>query len=935
VRHAVFLVLLAACADPEPAGVEGAAARVEGPDRDGDGYPEGEDCDDDNADVKPHADERCNGRDDDCDGEVDEDPVDPSVWFPDQDGDGHGDPDLGSRACAAPVDHVASAGDCDDSDAAVHPGADERCDGVDNDCDGATDESGAVDGALFFVDEDGDGHGDPGASLLACGAAEGLSERGDDCDDTDALRSPSAGERCDGVDNDCDGVVDESDAEGAQDWYLDEDGDGHGLSTQSTRSCEAPSGWVAVGGDCDDTSAEVHPGAEERCGGGDENCDGEVDEATALDALLWHADADGDGYGDAAVTVWACTLPAGHVADATDCDDTDAATSPGALEVCGGGDENCDGQVDESTASDAALWYADTDGDGYGDAASSLRACVAPSAHVADDTDCDDADAGVSPAAVELCGGGDENCDGQVDEATASDATDWHADTDGDGFGDAGSTVRACLAPSGHVADATDCDDGAAHAFPGGVEVCGDGVDGDCDGTVGSCGPQGSLGPGDALWSVSGAAGDGLGSGLAAVGDVDGDGYDDVLIGADGNGGGLAGLFLGPLSGTASLSTAAATLEGGSEDDAAGFQVAGMGDVDGDGYADLAVGAWAWEGGTATRNQGAVFLVHGPVSGSLDLDRDSDARLQGGALADQLGYALDRAGDHDGDGVVELLMGAFQSNTAGADAGSAYLHSADASGTVLTGSAVASVHGEVAGDQLGFSVAGDRDIDGDGVLDVILGARFAAPGSRTQAGAAYAFLGPLSGSLSAADADLVLQGAAAGDRAGWSVALVSDTDGDGQDDLLVGAVAESSAGTMGGAAYLVLGGTTGVLDLSAADAVFIGEGADDQAGRAVAGADLNADGRGDLAIGAYSEDTGATNAGAAYLVYGPVTGTLDLASADAVVRGDSAGQLLGGSLAGAGDLSGDGVDDLLIGVVGDDAGGTDAGRALLLAGEGW
>jgi predicted outer membrane repeat protein len=154
------------------------------------------------------------------------------------------------------------------------------------------------------------------------------------------------------VDNDCDGVVDESDAVGAQDWYLDEDGDGHGLSTQTTRSCEAPSGWVAVAGDCDDTAADVHPGAEERCGGGDENCDGEVDEGTAVDALLWYADTDGDGYGDAAAATTACVAPSGHLADDTDCDDADAWTSPGATELCDGVQNDCS---DTSWTDDAGL----------------------------------------------------------------------------------------------------------------------------------------------------------------------------------------------------------------------------------------------------------------------------------------------------------------------------------------------------------------------------------------------------------------------------------------------------------------------------------------------------------------------------------------------------------------------------------------------------
>jgi hypothetical protein len=131
-------------------------------------------------------------------------------------------------------------------------------------------------------------------------------------------------------------------------------------------------------------------------------------------------DADGDGYGAAeAEPVLACRAPEGTAAVANDCDDDDPAVQPGALERCNGLDDDCDGLVDEGAAS-PATWYADADGDGYGDPATSLEACAAPDGFVASALDCDDADGAVHPGALERCDGQDQDCDGAVDEACSS-----------------------------------------------------------------------------------------------------------------------------------------------------------------------------------------------------------------------------------------------------------------------------------------------------------------------------------------------------------------------------------------------------------------------------------------------------------------------------------------------------------------------------------
>ena len=511
-----------------------------------------DDCDDGRADVNPAATEVCNGIDDDCDTLVDDgddslDSTTTTTWYVDGDGDGYGDTATTVAACDAPAGTSALDGDCDDGDTAYNPGATESdcadpadyncdgsvgyadddgdgwaacedcddgdaavnadgvetCDGVDNDCDGTVDEADATDASTWYADADADGYGDPASASLGCDAPAGYVADDTDCDDTDAAVSPSQTELCNGIDDDCDGSTDEDAAADASTWYADADGDGYGDSTTTAAACDAPAGYVADDTDCDDGDGDVSPSAIELCNGIDDDCDGATDEDSAVDASTWYADADLDGYGDAGDTTLGCTTPAGYVADDTDCDDTDADVSPAGTELCNGIDDDCDGATDEDSAADADTWYADTDGDGYGDTGDTTLGCSAPAGYVADDTDCDDTDADVSPADTELCNGVDDDCDTAVDEGVE---TTWYADSDGDGYGDAGVTDAACSAPSGYVASDTDCDDGDATVNPGAAEVCDD-VDQDCD-TV---------------------ADDGLATDTWYE-DDDGDGYGDVAV---------------------------------------------------------------------------------------------------------------------------------------------------------------------------------------------------------------------------------------------------------------------------------------------------------------------------------------------------------------------------------------------------------------------
>lgn len=373
------------------------------------------DCDDTDAAVWPGAPETCDGIDSDCDGTIDDAALDAQTWYADTDGDAYGDPAVATAACSAPSGSVADATDCDDTNAAINPAADEVCDGLDNNCDGQVD-LGATDPATWYLDADGDGYGNPRVYTDECTPPAGYVADGSDCDDVDRSTFPGAAEYCDGVDNNCDGSVDENSAVDAATWYSDSDGDGFGDPSAATRACSSPAGAVANASDCDDARATSYPGASERCDGLDNNCDGAVDESSAVDASTWYSDNDGDGYGDPSRAQQACSRPAGTAANASDCDDTRSSSYPGAAEYCDGVDNNCDGTVDENSALDASTWYTDSDGDGYGNAGTTQRACSQPSNAVANSSDCNDSSASSYPGAAESCDAADNDCDGTVDD---------------------------------------------------------------------------------------------------------------------------------------------------------------------------------------------------------------------------------------------------------------------------------------------------------------------------------------------------------------------------------------------------------------------------------------------------------------------------------------------------------------------------------------
>ena len=444
------------------------------------------------------------------------------------------------------------------------------------------------------------------------------------------------------------------------------------------------------------------------------------------------------------------------------------------------------------------------------------------------------------------------------------------------------------------------------------------------------------------------AAGDTAGWSVASAGDVNGDGFDDIIIGArdadpNGSNSGASYVVFGKASGfTANIDladldgTTGFKLSGVGQDQRSGISVASAGDVNGDGYDDMIVGAYRASGtGTDT---GAAYVVFGKASGfaaNIDLSSlngTTGFRLSGVNTLDYAGFSVASAGDVNGDGYDDLIVGASRADENGQNSGASYVVFGKASGfaanidlSTLNGSNGLKLGGAAAQDQSGLSVASAGDINGDGYDDLVVGAQ-AADANGSFSGASYVVFGKASGfaatlNLSTLDGTtgFRVSGAAAFDFSGNSVASAGDINGDGYDDLIVGASSADPSGvTNAGATYIIFGKASGFAadinpsSLNGTDGFeLMGVAALDRSGFSVASAgDVNGDGYDDLVVGAPQADPNGSNSGTSYVVFGGAFGatvtTTGTSAAEMLIGGNGDDVLTGGGgadvfHAGAGD----------------------------------
>jgi alpha-tubulin suppressor-like RCC1 family protein len=512
------------CDDEDPTNSPGAAERCDGTDNncdgvidadaidrtgqffdgDGDGFGSGEatlqcpgtqgyattagDCNDTTSTTNPNQPERCDGLDQDCDGQIDNNPVDPRTWYADSDLDGVGSYPV--QACAQPAGSVTEPGDCDDTRSTAFPGAPERCNGRDDNCNSVVDEATATDARTWYFDGDQDTFGDPGISVQACSQPAGYAANPEDCNDGAPAIHPGNADVCDGLDNDCNGAVDD-DIIAMPTFFLDGDDDGFGNPSVAFVACQPPSSgtWVTNPFDCADDNTLIQPGGQEVCdpSNRDEDCDGFADDfdssASPATFRTFRPDSDFDGFGDDhAADILKCDPDFDEVPTLGDCDDTNAAVKPGAFDVPADDlDANCDG---------AEKCYCNRDGDAYGDGTTLVERPYSP----ADVTHVCAPPASPPSFVASSCGAADANvalqagdCD-DTNPATGDTPTLWFYDGDGDLEGTPSVSQLQCSRPGPDWTPVgTDCDDSNTdiNRTHGAQEVCdAANKDEDCDGLV-------------------------------------------------------------------------------------------------------------------------------------------------------------------------------------------------------------------------------------------------------------------------------------------------------------------------------------------------------------------------------------------------------------------------------------------------------------------
>ena len=872
------------------------------------------DCDDDDPSRSPLATELCaSDVDEDCDTRIDE--SGPRLFFRDADGDGYGDPGdtTMTASCTPPAGYVGNSRDCADGNAAVHPGALDLCNGVDDDCsipgsggielsedrdmdghspstaactggypkddcndsmadthggaselcDGRDNDCSTGGGTAPEEDGDGDRHSPPAASC-----AGGYPRN--DCDDGDATVYGGAIELCDRIDNDC------SSGGGAQ---ADEDADDDG---------HAPSSATCSGGrlpkdDCDDTRATVYPGAPELCDRLDNDCSSGGGELAA-------EDADGDMH--TATSYAACS--GGFPRD--DCDDSRGTVYPGAPELCDRLDNDCSSGGGELAAEDA-------DGDMH--TATSYAACSGGFPR----DDCDDSRGTVYPGAPELCDGRDSDCSSGGGAVPAEDADgDMHTAT---GF-------TGCT--GGYPRD--DCDDADDDVYPG-APLVPPALIGPVNGAqTGSAWSSGSLRP-TFRWSSASCSATATYElqvddscttpGFASCGFASPELTQSSIAGTSFRP--SAGL---PVSTTAPVGRRyhwrARTCEGATCSAWSAVRYLDVGrvtsDLDGDGYSDVVAASFRFD---AAWDEEGIVVVHfgGPTgaTGARALSFPSP-----GPDRAHFGYAISSAGDLDGDGFADLIVGAPGIDQAGARGGSVFVYRGGTTPSTTPSVTLRNPASQSAG-SFGESATHAGDLNGDGFGDLAVAAPWQDAGASNE-GSVFVYHGSTSLVATTPDRAIDSPRNMAQGLFGATLAGRGDHDGDGYADLVVGAPNHPhvSGEIFVGMVFVYPGSASGVAAVASTSLDSPVAVRDGYFGKSLAMADVDGDGRADLLVAAPDHTVDDALDGAVYLYRGRASGISPTHSQRLDHPSGIQFGRFGYSIAQLGDLDGDGRDEVAFGM---------------------
>ena len=526
--------------------------------------------------------------------------------------------------------------------------------------------------------------------------------------------------------------------------------------------------------------------------------------------------------------------------------------------------------------------------------------------------DCDDANGEVHPASTEACNGIDDNCDGAVDEGIATDAVVWYGDADGDTFGAPGPTLVACTAPAGWVANADDCDDTQPEVHPEASEVCGNGIDDDCDGAPGACRRTGRMSAAEAdvvligPWLTSAGF-------MVRLGDIAGDAAQEVLIGEPGvYDGGCASAVWGAVwpFGADRMPIADLPLRVCDEENQGVGTDIGVGDLDGDGQEDLLIGMP--NAAISDPNEGAIGLWYGPMAVGDTAWWTADSRLQGGAGAYLYGTGV-AVGDFDADGQDDVVAAAYADHTSLTSAGAVYAFRGPVARWIYRDRAEADVtiHGDTTNQYFGARIHTLPDIDQDGDDELVVAGPHEDAGGLTDAGVVRVYTDILGGDSTVADADFAVNGTSVSEGLGW-VSDAGDINGDGLGDLVIGT---PDGGDDSGVVLVWFGPMAGVEDAvpAVADFSILGTDPYGHLGHAVGVDDVDGDGQVDLLVGTLALDAGITDEGYLLVFYGPLSrGSVGAGDADLVIEGVEPGGRFGYGEPHAGDVDGDGVPDLVV-----------------------